>query len=247
MAMSNAKYEVSANETASKHVPFAVVEAYKTIRTNIMFLLAKNEGRKLSFSSANAGEGKSTTSINVAVAFSQLGCKVLLVDADMRRSSIHKKLKLDNENGLSNLIAGFCTFEQAVKHFNQNLDILTAGPIPPNPSELLGSTQLDEIIAGIKGNYDYIIFDTPPINVVSDALVLTPKTDGLILVVRDEITEHDSFECALASARFANINILGAVMNAADPAKGKNYKYRKYRYKKYNGYDSYNYKYEKKP
>lgn len=247
MATSNAKYEVSAGESTSKHVPFAVVEAYKTIRTNIMFLLAKNEGRVLSFSSANAGEGKSTTAINVSVAFSQLGCKVLLVDADMRRCSIHKKLKLDNENGLSNLIAGFCTFEQAVKHFNQNLDILTAGPLPPNPSELLDSAQLDAIIENVKGSYDYIIFDTPPINVVSDALVLTPKTDGLILVVRDEITEHDSFECAVASARFANINILGAVMNAAAPSKGTNYKYRKYHYKKYNGYESYNYKYEKKP
>lgn len=247
MAMSNVKYEVSAGEPASKHIPFAVVEAYKTIRTNIMFLLAKNEGRVLSFSSANAGEGKSTTAINVSVAFSQLGCKVLLVDADMRRCSIHKKLKLGNENGLSNLIAGFCTFEQAVKHFNQNLDILTAGPIPPNPSELLGSAQLDAIIENIKGSYDYIIFDTPPINVVSDALVLTPKTDGLILVVRDEITEHDSFECAVASARFANINILGAVMNAADPTNGSNYKYKKYYRKKYSGYESYNYKYEKKP
>ena len=137
-------------QNIAKRVPFAVVEAYKTIRTNLLFLLAQNKGKVIALSSSNAGEGKSTTSINLAVSFAQLNKKVLLIDADMRRSSVHKKLKLDNTNGLSNAIAGFVSYEEAICKYTDYLDIMTAGPIPPNPSELLSYTSFDELLANLK-------------------------------------------------------------------------------------------------
>ena len=212
-----------------KHAPFAVVEAYKKIRTNLKFLLAKNDGGVITISSADEAEGKATTSINMAIAFSQLGGKILLLDADMRRPSVNKKLKIENNDGLSNIIAGLSDFEKAVYQYNSNLDILTSGPTPPNPSELLSSASFDRLLESCKNEYDYIIIDTPPINAVSDALVVAPKTDGLLLVVRAGYTRRDSLKQTIGAAEFANINILGAIMNGSD-SNAKNYKYRKYKY-----------------
>lgn len=212
-----------------KHAPFTVVEAYKKIRTNLKFLLAKNDGGVITFSSADEAEGKSTTSINIAVAFSHLGGKILIIDADMRRPSINKKLKIENTDGLSNIIAGLSDFEKAVYHYNSNLDVLLSGPTPPNPSELLSNEAFDRLLEACKAEYDYIIIDTPPMNAVSDALVVSPKTDGLMLVVRAGYTRKDSLQQAINSAEFTNINVLGAIMNGYDKG-GKNYKYRKYKY-----------------
>ena len=214
-----------------KKVPFAVVEAYKTMRTNIMFMLAKQNGKVLAFTSANASDGKSTTSINIAIAFSQLGGKIIVIDADMRRSSIHKKMRMDNSNGLSNVLAGFSTFEDAVQVANPNLDVLTAGPTPPNPSELLGSLTFDALIEKLREKYDYVIIDTPPINIVTDPLLIGPRTDGMVLVVRDSYSPRDSIRRAINSAKFANIKILGAVMNGANPKNTRRYTYSRYSYK----------------
>ncbi len=221
--------------SVEKKAPFAVVEAYKTIRTNLMFLLSQENGKVLAFTSSNASEGKSTTSVNVAIAFSQLGVKVLIIDADLRRSSIHKKMRLENNDGLSNVVAGFSNFETAVQSANSYLDVLTSGPIPPNPSELLGSKGFEELMSKVREKYDYIIIDTPPLNIVTDALLIGPHTDGVILVVRDAFTPHDTIRRAISSAKFANIKILGAIMNGANPKNSRRYSYRRYGYK-YSGY-----------
>lgn len=231
-------YSSTEQNSPDKKVPFAVVEAYKTMRTNLMFLLAQENGKVLAFTSSNASEGKSTTSVNVAIAFSQLGGKVLIIDADLRRSSIHKKMRLENTDGLSNVIAGFSEFKSAVQSANTNLDVLTSGPIPPNPSELLGSAGFEKLINELRDIYDYIIIDTPPLNIVTDALLIGPRTDGIILVVRDAFTPHDTIKRAIDAAQFANIKILGAVMNGANPKNSRRYTYRRYGYK-YN----YNYRY----
>lgn len=222
----------------TKKARFAVVEAYKTIRTNLLFLLAQNNGKVLALSSAGANEGKSTTSVNIAITFSQLGGKVLLVDADLRRSSVHKKLKLDNKNGLSNVLVGFSELEDAVEHVSDSLDVLTAGSLPPNPSELLGSKNFAAFIEKCREVYDYIVIDTPPINVVADALVIAPVTDGLVLVLRDGVTPYDALRHAVDAAEFANINVLGIVMNGVDNKKSRRYTYRKYSY----GYRNYGYR-----
>lgn len=226
------------NET--RHVPFAVVEAYKAIRTNITFLLSSKDSKVFGVTSAEAGEGKSTTAVNMAIAFSQLGDKVLLIDADMRKSSIHKKLKIENNIGLSNVLAGFNKYTETLVHINDTLDVMTAGQVPPNPSELLGSARFKELVETTGKEYSYVIIDTPPMDVVTDALVIAPHTAGLVLVVKDHVTPTDSIGRAIEAAKFANINLLGAIMNAANPKNSTRYRYRSYGAKKY-GYLKYGY------
>lgn len=220
-------------EIKASKVPFAVAEAYKSIRTNLMFLLNKKIGNVVTVSGSDISEGKSTTAVNMAIAFSQLGDKILLIDGDLRRSSIHKKTKLDNEKGLSDILGGFVEFSDAVKTVNPNLDVLTSGHQAPNPSELLGSARYEALINELKEEYAYIIIDTPPVNVVSDALIVAPKSDGVMLVVRDKFTMSDALKKAIEAFEFANVKVLGAVMNAAG-AKGKKNYYRRYR-KNYKG------------
>ena len=130
----------------SKKIPFAVVESYKAIRTNLSFLLSSAKSNVVAITSANTGEGKSTTAANMAIAFSQLGEKVLLIDADMRRASLHKKLKTDNGDGLSNILAGMSMADDCIRKVNDNLFFLPSGRIPPNPSELLGSPNFEKLI-----------------------------------------------------------------------------------------------------
>ncbi|MBQ8203239.1 MAG: CpsD/CapB family tyrosine-protein kinase [Clostridia bacterium] len=234
MSMDN-KIVKEYGEAKESKVPFAVAEAYKSIRTNIMFLLTKKLGNVITVSGSDISEGKSTTSVNLAIAFSQLGDKVLLIDADLRRSSIHKKTKLENEAGLSDILGGFTEFDKVVKSVNPFLDVLTSGHAAPNPSELLGSARFESLIEGLKDKYNYIIIDTPPVNVVTDALIVAPKSDGVVLVVRDKFTMSDALKKAIESFEFANVKVLGAIMNAAGSKKGGKY------YKKY--HKSYNYKY----
>lgn len=227
---------------SEKKAPFAVVEAYKLIRTNLLFVLAQEKGKTVAVSSAGANEGKSTTTVNIAIAFSQLGGKVLLVDADLRRSTVHKKLRIENKDGLSDVLVGFSDFEDAVQHLNANLDVLTAGSTPPNPSELLGSQRFEEFVSLVEQKYDYILIDTPPINIVSDALVISQRTAGLVLIVRDGVTPYDAIEHTFESAKFAGINILGTIMNGVNAKASKRYSYRKYGSNKYGygyGYGSY--------
>ena len=195
------------------NVPFTVVEAYKMIRTNMMFVLSDSENKRVVISSALPNEGKTITAINLAIAFSQTGKKVLLIDADLRRPTVYQRLKINNNKGLSSILVGFCSLREAVRNISPNFDVLTSGAIPPNPSELLGGNNMSLLLDGLKDYYDYIIIDTPPINMVSDALVLTPKTDGLVLITRQGKTTHDQFRKAIASIELANVKLLGAILN----------------------------------
>lgn len=231
------------NISESRHVPFAVVEAYKTIRTNLTFLLSSSETKVFGITSPEAGEGKSTTAINMAIAFSQLGDKVLLIDADMRRGSTHKKLKIENNSGLSGVLAGFNKYEEVINHISDTFDIITAGQVPPNPSELLGSARFKELVEEVGKKYSYVIIDTPPVDVVTDALVIAPQTAGLVLVVKDQVTPTDAISRTIEAAKFADINILGAIMNGANPKTSRRYGYRKYGKYGYRKYGKYGYGY----
>ena len=218
--------------TASNHTPFAVVEAYNTIRTNLLFVISHHKGKVITISSANPSEGKSTTALNVASSFSQLGSKILIIDADMRKPILHKKAHIQNSKGLSSILVGFCQKEEVLHEINPYLHLLPAGPTPPNPGELLASKAFDELIAAVREEYDYVIVDTPPINVVSDALVAAARTDGVVLVVRDRKTYHDEYKAAISSVEFANVKIFGVVLNALDVKNTEKYKYKyKYRYR----------------
>ncbi len=221
---------------------FAVVEAYKMIRTNLLFLLSQTNEKIITVSSSIAGEGKSTTAVNIAVALSQLGSRVLLIDSDMRKPSVHKKLRLSNKAGISSLLVGFSTLEESVNHINEYFDVITSGPTPPNPSELLGSDRMASLLKELNEIYDYIILDTPPVNIVSDALVVAPHTAGIVFVVRDFITTHDQFQKALSSIEFAGVRMLGTILNGHSNKVSRKYKYRyRYRYR-YSPYGYYNYK-----
>ena len=237
-----------------KQIPFVIVESYKNIRTGVAYLLSREEKSSFTITSANAGEGKSTTAANLAVAFSQLGKTVLLVDADLRRASLHKKFKLENGKGLADVLTGTATLDEAIVTIKPGLNILTAGFIPPNPSELLDSVNFEETMKLLNEQYDYVIVDTPPLNVVTDSMIIAPQTGGVILIVRDGYTPHYSIKKVLGDMDFANINILGAVMNGSHPKNKNKYIYRKYSYGYYGSYykydyhkNGYNYDYTSKP
>lgn len=200
---------------ATSEVHFVVAEAYKTIRTNLLFILSQNPGCKvITVSSAKAGEGKTTNVINIAMAFSQLGKRVLLIDADLRRPSISKKLHIENALGLSEILAGFNTLSEAIVTVNPNFDVLPAGSVPPNLSELLASPSFDRMLESLRLAYDYIFIDTPPAGIVSDAIMLAPKTDGLILVIKSKSTTYAEFDRLIDNIKLADVRILGTVLNA---------------------------------
>lgn len=201
------------NNTA---IQFSVAESYKTIRTNLLFLLSQIAGCKvITVSSPKACEGKTTNAINIAIAFSQLGKRVLLIDADLRRPTIARKLKLENTDGLTGILAGLCGSSEAIITVNPSFDVLTSGIIPPNPSELLASSSFDKLISSLRLAYDYIIIDTPPAGMVSDALLVAPKTEGILLVVKEKATSHNDFERLLDNLKLADIKVLGAVLNGS--------------------------------
>ena len=224
--------------------PFLIREAYKTTRANINFALGAKDGcRCFAITSSVATEGKTTTSINIAITFAQANAKVLLIDADMRKSSVHKYLGIKNSTGLSNVLSGFTQLNEVIKKTPHGFDCMTAGPTPPNPAELLMAQPCKDLISTLSQFYDYIIIDTPPVGVVSDILAITDIIDGIIVTVRERFTTHDQLEKTIAALQFADAKILGFILNDACGSDGT-YRYR-YRYKYDNkkgydyGYDSY--------
>ena len=193
--------------------PFSVREAYNTLRTNILYALSPINGKIIAVTSPNAGEGKSTVSINLAITLAQTSAKVLLIDADLRKPTIHKKLNLNNSSGLSKFIVGFETMAEALQRGVQpNLDVMTSGPIPPNPSELLGSANMQTFINKVSDYYDYIILDTPPVNIVTDMAVMANFISGVLLVSYYASTMVDDVRKAQDALNIVNAKILGLVV-----------------------------------
>lgn len=189
---------------------FAIVEAYNSARTNIMFSLSATDKKAFAITSFAKSDGKSTVSANLAISFSKMGKKVMLIDCDLRRPNLHNIFKIDNSVGFSNLVGKMTTFEEAVvRDVLPCLDILTTGTIPPNPSELICSVEANNLIKRLNEEYDYIIFDTPPIGVVSDALLLKDYLAGYLLVVRERVTTHGDIEKLLDRVKIADSKALG--------------------------------------
>ncbi len=228
-----------------KDIPFNVIESYKTIRANILFTAADSDKKIIAVSSSNPGEGKSTSAANLAVVLAQTGSKVLLIDADMRKPVQHKIFKVRNNEGLSTLIIKKSSVTNSVKsNIINNLSLLTSGPIPPNPSELLASDNFKALMDKFSSQYDYIIIDTPPINVVSDAMLIKDLISGIMLIVRYASTTYDELSNCMKQIKLAQANVLGFVINDVYKNHSSyyyNYKYR-YKYKKY-GYGGYGYGY----
>jgi len=222
-----------------KEFPFYIVESYKAMRTNIVFSLSTSEKKIFAVSSADPGEGKSTTSSNIAIALAQADHKVLLIDADMRKPVQHKIFKVKNKNGLSSVIGKMVTAQQCIhKDVVKNLDLLSAGPKPPNPSELLASEQAEKMMNELSEKYDYIVVDTPPVNVVSDAMGISKSLAGIFLVLKYGETTFDTTEKAMKKIQLADMNMLGFIVNDIT---GRHHGGYYYRYKDKYGYSGYGY------
>ncbi len=215
---------------------FSVVEAYKTIRTNLMFAIPKAGCKKIIVTSSVPKEGKSTSVTNLAISLAQANARVLLIDCDMRKPFVHKIFKMKAIPGLSDVLGGLCGLADAIQATQYpSLMVICAGTIPPNPGELLGSAVMADMIAFLDSKFDYILLDTPPVNLVSDTLSLTKIADGVVMVARQDVTLHPEFAKALNSLEFAGAKVAGVIMN--DVESGRGYGYKKYRYdKKYQGY-----------
>lgn len=214
----------------NKNSSFHIQEAYKTLRTNIRFSLHGEGCKKVCLTSSLASEGKSTTILNLAISFAETGSRVLLIDADMRRPSLARLLIEKAAPGLSNVLAGLSTVEEAVrKNIRPNLDVLLSGEIPPNPLELLGSATMKQMIEKLSSRYDYILLDTPPIGIVSDACEIASLTDGVLFLVRQGETEKEAVLRSVKQLEISNAKLLGFVLNGAAEPGGKGYR-RKYKY-----------------
>jgi len=190
-------------------------EAYRNLRMNLMFMSTEEKPiRTLIFSSPGPNEGKSTTSINLAVMLAQQNHRVLLVDADVRRPALHRAMDVLREPGLTNLLIGDAEIREAVRpNVMPNLDVLPSGPFPPNPSELLNSKKMQQLLRHFEGTYTHIIIDSPPILAVTDSAILATHTDGMVLVLRSGETEQRAAERAVDQVRRVGVRVFGAVLN----------------------------------
>lgn len=203
-----------------------ISEQYRTIRTNLQFASVDEEIGSMLITSSGPGEGKSMTTANIAAVYAQQGKSVLLIDADLRKPTVHYTFRLDNLKGLSNILVNEASLEEAIHTSTvDNLDIISSGPIPPNPSELLGSKRMQALIQKASSVYDIILFDTPPVLAVTDAQILANFVDGTILVVRSKNTELEAALKAKEALTQAKAKILGTVLNDREKSATSTYYY----------------------
>ncbi len=248
---------------------FQVREAYKALRTNLIFSLPSDSCKKLVITSALASEGKSTNCLNLAITFAEMEAKVLVIDCDLRRPNLARLLDVPNAPGLSNYLVGLNTSEEIIhKSTYNNLSVITAGNIPPNPVELLSSENMGRLIEKLEKEFDYIFLDTPPVNLVIDTVVVSKYVHGIVLIALQNSTDKEALRYALKQIKFAGSKVLGFVLNgvvfgsngdykndnkrkyyrqyAANGRKKRSSRYGYYSYGRYSGYSSYN-SYSRKP
>ena len=231
-----ASFAVKENQrTLHKNLEFTAVEQYKLLRTNLDFTLPEGETCPvIGVTSSMRGEGKSTTAVNLSYVLAEKGSKVLLIDGDLRIPSVAKKMGIDRTLGLTDILMGKgAQISEFQSELLSNWYILPSGDIPPNPSELLGSSRMESILASLKEKFDYIIIDLPPVNIVSDAVSISSLITGMIVVIREDYTEKKDLEHCFRQLKLSNVNVLGCVMNESKNEGGSYSKYKRYKYYKY--------------
>ncbi len=214
----------------NERTPFAVEESYKAMRTNIMLSLTGGNCKVIQLTSSQAGEGKSITAVNLAIVLAENHSRVLLIDCDLRAPTTAKKLGAQQRPGLSNYLAHTekGKNEAIIQQLPCGIDLLAAGDRPPNPSELLGSREMMNLMEQLRKHYDYIILDTPPAGVVTDAMVLAHMTDGVVLVVRADVANKEAVRQILRSFRNSDIRVLGVAVNGKKMERKRDYGYGHY-------------------
>jgi polysaccharide biosynthesis transport protein len=209
---------VPGDDSTSANMRLSIItEAYRKLRTSIFLSRSEEPPKTILFTSGAAGEGKTMTVSNTAIMFAQLGHRVLIIDADLRRPACHKALRVQNDRGLTDYLTGRDELTNVIKPTSvPNLYILGCGSIPPNPTEIIGSGKMRELLALLKNNYDFILIDSPPVIPVSDAVVLSSIADGVVLVVRGQNTPKHIVKAALSELHKIHENILGVVLNRVD-------------------------------
>ncbi|RJO61499.1 MAG: polysaccharide biosynthesis tyrosine autokinase [Dehalococcoidia bacterium] len=191
-----------------------VAESFRALRTNITFAALERPCRTLLVASVGPGDGKSTVTANLGVVTAQAGSRVLIIDCDLRKPVLHRYFEVDNHHGLTNLLAQDLELPDVVCSTGvENLWVLTSGPVPPNPSELLGSQKMKSLLGEIAGQYDRVLIEAPPVVAVTDAAVLAPVVDGVVLVVKSGSTRIDMARDAKAQLEKASARIIGVILN----------------------------------
>ena len=214
-----AEKDISRLEIVSAGSPFAYAEAYRSLRTNLNFVTHLKKYRKLLLTSSLPNEGKSSVAINLAYILAENGYRVILIDCDLRNPMLHKYLRAQRYRmtGLSTVLSGTCTVEEAIARFSDlKFHLMTAGPIPPNPAELLASEDMGDLLDALAVKYDYVICDTPPVSLVTDAVVLSQHCDGTLLIVRQNYASFDEVKKTKRSLKNVNADIIGCVLNQYD-------------------------------
>ncbi len=224
------------NSIINETTPFNVIEAFKATRTNLMFMLDSNEKKNsIVFTSFAPRDGKTTTCLNLAITFAQTGAKILVIDADLRKPAVHRYMKIQSKPGLSDYLASVDDETPSIyKTDVENLYILPAGTVPPNPTELLISKNMEKLLNDCTPLFDYIFIDAPPLGLVTDAAIVASKTMGVINIVNCEHTRSEEIESIKQSVEQAGINLIGCIMNAVPTATMN---------KKYNFHNNYGYSY----
>lgn len=208
-----------------KNPKSVAAEAYRSLRTNIQYSSFDKEYKTILVTSSNPGEGKSTTAGNLGLTLAEGEAKVLLVDCDMRKPAMHKSFRVTNTYGISDVLLQRKKVMEVAHRYNENLYIITAGKIPPNPAEMLASNAMTLFLKEMKEHFDYVVLDTPPVQAVADAQILSTKVDGTLFVVRAGVTKKDDVQNSIATLKKVNANIIGTVLHAVENSRNKYYYY----------------------
>ncbi len=203
-------------------------EAYRSLRTNLLYALVDDPPKVIVLTSPGPREGKSTTCANLGVVLAQADKKTLMIDCDLRKPVLHKVFGLRNMRGVVDVLVGQRSLQEVWQEPLSGLKVVTVGPVPPNPAELLGSRRFADFLAGVRGNFDYVLIDAPPVGLVSDPAILATQGDGVLLVLDAQGTRKGALRESMRSLEAVGANVLGTVMN--NIRKGKGGYYYSYKY-----------------